>query len=152
MAADIAADPFLARLSLPGPYAAAMACHLIPFAFAWAVWGGSGLIAMWATLALAYNLGDAVNSLGHLWGAKTDEARSEARNNPLLALFAFGDGWHADHHARPASALVGPDLGRYDLGWLAIAALVRLRLANVGREGRPGEMRTPVPARIRQAA
>lgn len=151
-ARDVAADAFLARLGRPKPYAAAMAGHLVPFAFAWSVWGLAGLAALWATLAAAYNVGDAVNSLGHLRGERPVEGRCEARNHPLLAMLAFGDGWHADHHLRPGSALGGPDLGRYDMGWMLIAALVRMRLARVGREGRPDEVRTPAATRVRQAA
>jgi stearoyl-CoA desaturase (delta-9 desaturase) len=129
LAPDAAQDRFLAFLSLPRPYALAMAAHiLVPFGFAWACWGASGVLALWATLILIYNGGDGVNSLGHLWGETYPGARSQARNHPVLGLLAFGDGWHANHHRFPGKARAGSE-GRFDAGWTAIKWLRRVGLA-----------------------
>lgn len=138
LAQDVAADPFLALLSRPRPYALGMAAHiLVPFGFAWACWGASGVAALWATSILIYNSGDAINSLGHLWGDSAPGAPSQARNHPLLALIGFGDGWHASHHRFPGKARAGLE-GRFDAGWTAIRWLRRVGLAGQVRILDPG--------------
>lgn len=129
LAPDVAADAWLDRFSRPRPYAAAMACHLLPFAFAWATWGLSGLVALWLTLVVVYNSGDAVNSAGHLWGVRDPEGRTQARNHPALAWAAFGDGWHANHHRFPDLARAGMGKEQLDIGWLTIRWLRRVGLA-----------------------
>ena len=47
---------------------------------------------------LLYHATFAVNSLTHLWGKKRFETGDESRNNSLVALFTFGEGWHNNHH------------------------------------------------------
>jgi len=39
-----------------------------------------------------------INSLAHVWGSRRFETRDASRNNPLLALFTLGEGWHNNHH------------------------------------------------------
>lgn len=34
-----------------------------------------------------------VNSAVHVWGSKDFQTSDESRNNPLVALLVFGDGW-----------------------------------------------------------
>ena len=51
-----------------------------------------------------------MNSICHMFGRKQYRARDEARNNWVVALLVFGEGWHNNHHAFPASARHG--LGR----------------------------------------
>ena len=40
-----------------------------------------------------------VNSVVHIWGSRDYESGDNSRNNPLVALLVFGDGWHNNHHA-----------------------------------------------------
>lgn len=40
-----------------------------------------------------------VNSVVHVWGSKDYESGDSSRNNALVALLVFGDGWHNNHHA-----------------------------------------------------
>lgn len=39
-----------------------------------------------------------INSVGHLFGYRRYETPDNSRNNPLLALLTFGEGWHNNHH------------------------------------------------------
>lgn len=48
-----------------------------------------------------------VNSVCHLWGYQTYQMPNNSRNNWLVALLTFGEGWHNNHHAQPHSARMG---------------------------------------------
>lgn len=48
-----------------------------------------------------------VNSAAHMWGYKNYETTDDSRNNWLVALVTFGEGWHNNHHAYPRMAKQG---------------------------------------------
>ncbi|MEO8459256.1 MAG: acyl-CoA desaturase [Dokdonella sp.] len=48
-----------------------------------------------------------INSLAHRFGSRRFETRDDSRNNWLLALITFGEGWHNNHHHFPGSARQG---------------------------------------------
>ena len=39
-----------------------------------------------------------INSIAHIWGTRRFETADQSRNNFLLALITFGEGWHNNHH------------------------------------------------------
>jgi stearoyl-CoA desaturase (delta-9 desaturase) len=41
-----------------------------------------------------------VNSAVHVWGTAPYKSGDASRNNWLVALLVFGDGWHNNHHVR----------------------------------------------------
>jgi stearoyl-CoA desaturase (delta-9 desaturase) len=86
------------------------------------VWGGLIRIFLYQHATFS------VNSICHMFGGQDYRSRDEARNNWLVALLVFGEGWHNNHHAFPASARHG--LGRFqiDVSWWVIRALERLHL------------------------
>jgi fatty-acid desaturase len=47
-----------------------------------------------------------VNSVVHIWGSRDYESGDNSRNNALVALLVFGDGWHNNHHAFEVSVWV----------------------------------------------
>jgi stearoyl-CoA desaturase (delta-9 desaturase) len=65
----------------------------------------------------------AVNSICHAFGSQPFATGDESRNNRLIALFAFGEGWHNNHHAHPTSARHGLAWYEVDFNWLAIRSL-----------------------------
>ena len=70
-----------------------------------------------------------INSLAHRWGTRRFATRDNSRNNWLLALLTFGEGWHNNHHHFPGSARQGfrwweIDLTYYVLRLLALLGLV----------------------------
>lgn len=70
-----------------------------------------------------------INSLAHRWGSRRFQTRDNSRNNWLLALITFGEGWHNNHHHFPGSARQGfrwweVDLTYYGLRLLAAVGLV----------------------------
>ncbi len=40
----------------------------------------------------------------HVWGEREFETTDNSRNNALVALLVFGEGWHNNHHAFEWSA------------------------------------------------
>jgi fatty-acid desaturase len=130
LAADVAADPYYRFVGRPVVYLAAALAHVaIVFGGATALWGAPGLFAFWATLVGIYNLGDAVDSVGHLIGARPFAGAGRARNHWFLGVFALGDGWHANHHRFPWSARLGIFPGQWDWTDGAIRALEAVGLA-----------------------
>jgi fatty-acid desaturase len=64
-----------------------------------------------------------VNSLTHFWGGRRFVTRDDSRNNWLVALLSFGEGWHNNHHAHPTSARHGLAWYEIDMSWMAIRLL-----------------------------
>ncbi len=131
LAEDIAKDNFLKWVSKPYLFRFVLFLHLIiPCLFTFYFWGYYGVIAWSITLMIVYNIGDSIDSLSHLFGEKLENnKKGNARNNMILALITFGDGWHADHHLFPSSAKLGFKKGRIDLSWYIILAFKKLGLA-----------------------
>ena len=70
-----------------------------------------------------------VNSATHLWGSRRFATRDTSTNNWVVALLTFGEGWHNNHHAYPASARHGLKWYEVDVNWYGIRALKLLGLA-----------------------
>ena len=71
-----------------------------------------------------------INSLAHRFGSRRYATRDDSRNNALLALVTFGEGWHNNHHFFPGTARQGFHWWQIDLTWyllnlLAACGLVR---------------------------
>jgi stearoyl-CoA desaturase (delta-9 desaturase) len=105
----------------------------IPFAVGFAV-GGASLgaeVLVWAGLVRIFvfqHVTFSINSICHAFGRRAYVARDESRNVWYLAPFSFGESWHNNHHAFPASARHGLDRGQLDLAWWLIRGLERARL------------------------
>jgi fatty-acid desaturase len=74
-----------------------------------------------------------VNSATHLWGTKRFATKDDSRNNWWVALLTFGEGWHNNHHAHPASARHGLAWYELDITWLTISLLKKLGIAKAVR-------------------
>ena len=87
------------------------------------IWGGAArTVFVWHTTW-------SVNSLSHVWGYRNYATPDASRNNVLVALLAFGEGWHNNHHADSRSARHGHKWWEIDLTWLAIRSLMLTGLA-----------------------
>ena len=70
-----------------------------------------------------------VNSATHIWGKRRFRTRDDSRNNWWVAILAFGEGWHNNHHAHPLSARHGLAWYEIDVNWWGIRALELVGLA-----------------------
>jgi stearoyl-CoA desaturase (delta-9 desaturase) len=70
-----------------------------------------------------------VNSATHMFGSRRFATKDDSRNSWWVALLTFGEGWHNNHHAHPASARHGLAWYELDITWLQISLLRRLGVA-----------------------
>lgn len=96
----------------------------------WYVFGWSALFVgfIWSTLA-SLHLTMCVNSVVHRWGTRRFETRDESRNNWVMGLLVFGEGWHNNHHhdqsvCRQGLAWYEVDLTYYILRGLQAVGLI----------------------------
>jgi fatty-acid desaturase len=95
----------------------------IRFALSLLIWGGAlRTVFVWHTTW-------SVNSVSHAWGYRNYTTPDASRNNTMVALLAFGEGWHNNHHADSRSARHGHKWWEFDPTWLAIRLLMLLGLA-----------------------
>lgn len=87
------------------------------------LWGG--LVRMFVVHHVTWS----VNSFGHVVGYQNYKTRDHSKNNVVLAALTFGDGWHNNHHAYPASARHGFRWWEIDLAFLAVNMMKRIGLA-----------------------
>ncbi|MDT8427346.1 MAG: fatty acid desaturase [Pseudomonadales bacterium] len=59
---------------------------------------GALLLAGLLRLVLSQHVTYLINSLAHLWGRQTYSKDSSARDNPVIALLTYGEGYHNYHH------------------------------------------------------
>ena len=107
----------------------------IPFAIGYAIGGWAGGIEglLWGGLVRIFLYQHAtfsVNSICHMFGRRQYRSRDESRNNWVVALLVFGEGWHNNHHAFPASARHGLHRFQVDVSWWVIRGLEKLRLVS----------------------
>jgi stearoyl-CoA desaturase (delta-9 desaturase) len=95
--------------------------------FAVAGWRGVLWGAFIRTLAL-WHVTWCVNSICHRWGRRPNKTRDESGNVWWVGLLSLGEGWHNNHHARPAAALHGWRWYEIDVSGYVIRLLARLRL------------------------
>ncbi len=86
------------------------------------LWGG------FVRIAVVNHVTWAVNSVCHTFGDRPFDIKDESRNNWLVGLLAFGEGWHHNHHAFPAMAYHGMSWRQFDLSAIVIRTLEKLKL------------------------
>jgi stearoyl-CoA desaturase (delta-9 desaturase) len=94
---------------------------------------GGWALVLWGIplrLVVVYHVTWLVNSATHCWGEASHDSGDQSRNNPWVAAFTFGEGWHNNHHAYPHSARHGFGPGQFDLTWQHIRLLRALGLAS----------------------
>ncbi|MFT5223782.1 MAG: stearoyl-CoA desaturase (delta-9 desaturase), partial [Glaciecola sp.] len=112
-APDLIAEPGVAAVNRSFPWIVVFS-FTFPAALGFVLSGGNFAAALtaflWGSLArifLLHHVTWSINSVCHFWGTRPFESRDQARNNPVMGLLAFGEGWHNAHHAFPASARHG---------------------------------------------
>ncbi|CAL0335274.1 unnamed protein product [Lupinus luteus] len=91
--------------------------------FPFLVWG-VGVRIVWV-----YHITWLVNSACHVWGSQPWNTGDLSRNNWWVSLFAFGEGWHNNHHAFEYSARHGLEWWELDMTWYVVRFLQAIGLA-----------------------
>ena len=82
----------------------------------------SAVVSFVISTVFLYHMTFTVNSLAHVWGKRRFLTNDDSRNNPVIALFTLGEGWHNNHHAFPSSARHGLQWWQVDPSYLALLA------------------------------
>ena len=107
---------------------------LVPYLIAgWdgLLWGG------FVRITVVNHVTWAVNSVCHTFGDRPFDIKDQSRNNWLVGLLAFGEGWHHNHHAFPAMAYHGMNWRQFDLSAIVIKLLSRVGLARNVKQPSP---------------
>jgi stearoyl-CoA desaturase (Delta-9 desaturase) len=89
--------------------------------------GWSGLVfGFFGSTVLLWHATFTINSLSHTFGTRRYATGDTSRNNPLLAVLTFGEGWHNNHHHYQASARQGFYWWELDLSWYALRGLAAI--------------------------
>jgi stearoyl-CoA desaturase (delta-9 desaturase) len=97
--------------------------------------GWSGLVVgFFASTIVLWHATFSINSFAHLSGSRRFATGDSSRNNPLLALATFGEGWHNNHHHYPRSARQGIRWWEIDVTYRVLQALRPLRIVHDLRE------------------
>jgi stearoyl-CoA desaturase (delta-9 desaturase) len=84
------------------------------------LWGGV------LSTVCVYHVIWSANSVCHRYGTRRFELPDESRNNAVVAILTFGDGWHHNHHYAPSSARHGFRWWEVDINYLALRLLALL--------------------------
>ena len=97
------------------------------------VWG------FFVSTILLFHITVSINSIAHKFGTRRYDTDDTSRNNALLALLTFGEGWHNNHHFYQRSARQGFRWWEIDLTYYGLKIMSLLGLIHDLR---------PVPARV----
>jgi stearoyl-CoA desaturase (delta-9 desaturase) len=106
-----------------------IASILLPGVIAFAItarWQAGLTAILWAGLVrifLVHHTTWSINSVCHLFGTRPYNTSDQSRNNVVCAVLTFGEGWHNNHHAFPASASLGLRWWQVDFGFFVIRIL-----------------------------
>ncbi len=81
------------------------------------IWGGL------VRILVVHHITWSVNSICHTWGSRDFRSHDESRNNVIVGILAFGEGWHNNHHAFPSSARHGLKWWQFDISYIIIKML-----------------------------
>ena len=116
----------------------------LPIAFAAGLFLAGGLpFLLWGffvPVTVVWHVTFSINSVAHVLGRRRYATGDDSRNNAILALLTFGEGWHNNHHFYPTSANQGWFWWEVDVTFYVLRALAALGLVR--------DLRTP-PRRIR---
>lgn len=89
-------------------------------------WKGAALGFLWGGLVrifLTHHVTWSINSICHVFGRRDYVCGDHSRNNLFCGIFAFGEGWHNNHHAFPTSARHGLAWWQLDSSWIIIRCM-----------------------------
>ncbi len=130
---DLVKDKFLMRLEtffLPMHLAFGALVTALGYAI-----GGQQLAMSWLVWAVCLRMVGVlhvtwfVNSASHMWGYKNYETKDDSRNLWWVAIVAYGEGWHNNHHALPRLAQHGHKWWEFDATYQVIRLLRAVGLA-----------------------
>ncbi len=127
-------DPRHAKDLLREPFHVFLHRFYVPIIALWAVtlclidWR-IGIFGFFAPAFLQITISNLTTILTHSSGYKNFTTKDESANNWLIAMLAWGEGWHNNHHARPSSPSFGYRWWEIDPGGIFITMMTAMGLA-----------------------
>lgn len=78
------------------------------------IWGG------FLRVVVVWHVTWMINSATHKWGYRNYDTYEDSTNNPLIALFSFGEGWHNNHHGDQRSGVFGHRWFEFDYTYVTL--------------------------------
>ena len=106
--------------------------HLLVVMILFLSFGFAGMLwCIYVPMLLIYNVTWAVNSICHMprFGYRSFDTSDHSRNNYLIGVVGFGEGYHNNHHAQPRCAAHGLRWWEFDLTRYCIWVLEKCGLA-----------------------
>jgi len=72
-----------------------------------------------------------INGLAHWWGYRNGETKDYSRNISPIGIIVGGEELHNNHHLDPANPKFSRKPWEFDIGWMYITILQKLRLAKL---------------------
>lgn len=89
---------------------------------AFVFWGGI------LSTVLLYHTTFSVNSICHIFGSRDYQTTDNSRNNWLVALITFGEGWHNNHHKFAYSIRNNLKFWQIDITYMILCVLKKFRI------------------------
>ena len=98
------------------------------------LFGAWGLL-VWAVQVvwIPVAAGSLINGLGHWWGYRNGETQDHSHNISPIGIIVSGEELHNNHHLDPASPKFSRKPWEFDMGWMYIKSLEKLKLATIKR-------------------
>jgi stearoyl-CoA desaturase (delta-9 desaturase) len=116
-------DIVVPLLSIAGFFGIGEAASALGFATSGAqivVWG------FCVSTVVTYHLTFSINSVAHRIGSRRFDTADNSRNNLLLSLLTFGEGWHNNHHKNPGSVRQGIRWWEIDVSYYGLRVMEAL--------------------------
>lgn len=97
------------------------------------LFGVIGGLLIWVTqmLWIPFWAAGVINGIGHQWGYRNYELTDASRNIVPWGVVIGGEELHNNHHTYPSSAKFSTQRWEFDIGWIYVCMLEKLRLATV---------------------
>lgn len=139
---DLINDPIYRFLEQGGNWYKGLAVNIILNTLVrvaiWAVFGWQAALATVVSGLLILQIPLLLNVVCHMpkLGYKNYHMADDSVNVWWVALMAFGEGWHNNHHNDPGAAKTGEKWHEFDVSWLIIRTMNILGLVNRINPGR----------------
>lgn len=133
---DYEFDPRHAKDLLRDPFHVVLHRFYTPIIVLWAVILFSidwrfGMFGFLVPVFLQITISNLTTILTHSHGYKNFQTRDESANNWVIAVLAWGEGWHNNHHAKPWNPIFGYRWWEIDPGGAFIVVMHGLGLARL---------------------
>lgn len=96
------------------------------------IFGPIGLLVWLVQVAwIPFWAAGVINGIGHYWGYRNTDTKDKSTNIFPLGILIGGEELHNNHHAKPASAKLSMKWYEFDIGWMWLTVLQKLKLAKV---------------------